>query len=106
MDAGAIFIASVAAGNSPGQIRASRSFARFAERVMHRRKRNRLAPDAGLLVIEDLAGQRRMQFVQFDGERILASECKCRTLPTIDCPVDIHKLRAFQILSDFDQVTP
>jgi hypothetical protein len=73
---------------------------------MHRKRRNRLPPDAGLLVIENFDGHQRMQFVQFDGERILASECRClASLPTIDCPVDIHKLRAFQILSDFDQVT-
>lgn len=66
---------------------------------MHRKRKRAIAPDAGTLEIGTLAGQRRMLFVQLDGSRILAAECKClASVPTIDCPVEIHQIRAFQIL--------
>ncbi len=67
---------------------------------MPRRKRS-LDPEFGTLEIvwHRHLLQRRMMFVQIDGSRILTTECKClASVPSINCPVDIHLIRALQIL--------
>lgn len=60
-----------------------------------------LDKDAGKLVIELFQGRRRMMYVQFNGERILAAECCCgNSVPSMVCPVDQHRWNAIMILNE------